>query len=81
MNNYLNSINKKRFALLGGGKLNTAFWEKNLVTDLLLTVSPLIIGNMHSPNLVSSSHLLSKKLECRKVTQSGNFVFIDYKVF
>ncbi len=79
--NYLNTINKKRFALLGGGKLNTAFWEQNLVTDLLLTVSPIVIGNMHSPNLVSSSHLLSKKLECRKVTQSGNFVFIDYKVF
>ena len=79
--NYLTSVNKKRFALLGGGKLNDAFWEQNLVNELLLTVSPVLIGNPHSPSLVSSSHLLLKKLECKKVAQAGNFVFIDYKVF
>jgi 2,5-diamino-6-(ribosylamino)-4(3H)-pyrimidinone 5'-phosphate reductase len=78
---YLKSKNKNRFALLGGGKLNAAFWEQGLVDELLLTISPVLLGNIHSLSLVSSSHLLSKKLECKKVTQSGNFVFIDYKVY
>lgn len=78
---YLKRKNKNRFALLGGGKLNAAFWEQGLVSELLLTVSPILLGNVQSPSLVSSSHLLSKKLECKKVIQSGNFVFIDYKVY
>ena len=78
---FLKSKNKNKFALLGGGKLNAAFWEQGLVDELYLTISPILLGNIHSPSLVSSSHLLSKKLECKKVTQSGNFVFIDYKVY
>ncbi|APJ02967.1 dihydrofolate reductase family protein [Silvanigrella aquatica] len=77
---YLIHNNKKRFALLGGGQLNAAFWEQGLVHELWLTLSPILIGNIQSPSLVSSSHLLSKKLECQKVTQSGDFVFINYKV-
>ncbi len=79
--NYLKSKNKNRFALLGGGKLNAAFWEQGIVTELLLTISPVLLGNIISPSLVSSLQLLSKRLECKKVTQSGNFVFIDYKVY
>jgi 2,5-diamino-6-(ribosylamino)-4(3H)-pyrimidinone 5'-phosphate reductase len=78
---HLKSKNKNRFALLGGGKLNAAFWEQDLVNELLLTICPVLFGNVHSPSLVSSSHLLSKKLECKKVSQSGNFIFIDYKVY
>lgn len=78
---HLQSKKMKKFALLGGGELNAAFWEQNLVDKLLLTISPFIIGNKNSPQLVSSLHLLTKKLECQKVTQAGNFVFIDYKVY
>lgn len=77
---YLISKNKNRFALLGGGKLNAAFWEQGLINELLLTICPVLFGNIHSPSLVSSLNLLTKKLECKKVTHSGNFVFIDYKV-
>lgn len=72
--------NKKKFALLGGGKLNAAFWEQNLVDKLFLTISPLLIGNPELPSLVSSSHLLLKKLKCENISKSGHFIFIDYKV-
>lgn len=77
---YLISQKKSKFALLGGGKLNAAFWEQNLVNYLKLTLSPLLLGKSDLPSLVSSSHLLLKKLKCEKLTKSGHFIFIDYKV-
>ncbi len=77
---YLISQKKSKFALLGGGKLNAAFWEQHLVNNLKLTISPLLLGKFDLPGLVSSSHLLLKKLKCEKLTKSGHFIFIDYKV-
>ncbi|KAB8029200.1 dihydrofolate reductase family protein [Fluviispira multicolorata] len=78
--NHLKTKKIKRVALLGGGELNAAFWEKNLVDELYLTISPLLIGNKHAPSLISSSSSLKKKLRCVKISQAGDFIFIDYKV-
>jgi 2,5-diamino-6-(ribosylamino)-4(3H)-pyrimidinone 5'-phosphate reductase len=78
---YLNKKNVQRVALLGGGKLNAAFWEKDLVDRLLLTITPFIIGNIFDlPHIVSSLKNLNSKLYCEKVVQVKDFVFIDYKV-
>ena len=77
---YLVKNKKTKYGLLGGGRLNASFWEQNLVNHLFLTLSPMLFGKFDLPSLVSSSHLLLKKLKCEKITQSGDFIFIDYKV-
>ncbi|WGL58957.1 dihydrofolate reductase family protein [Pigmentibacter sp. JX0631] len=77
---YLVKNKKTKYALLGGGKLNASFWEQNLVNHLFLTLSPMLFGKLDLPSLVSSSHLLLKKLKCESIAQSGDFIFIDYKV-
>lgn len=77
---YLVKNKKTKYGLLGGGKLNASFWEQNLVNNLLLTLSPMLFGKFDLPSLVSSSHLLLKKLKCERIAQLGDFIFIDYKV-
>ncbi|BBH52178.1 dihydrofolate reductase family protein [Fluviispira sanaruensis] len=77
---YLKEKNYKKIALLGGGELNAAFWEQKLVDELFITISPIIIGNKNAPALISSETILKSILECEKVSQSGDFIFIDYKV-
>lgn len=76
----LSTMGLTKFVLLGGGELNAAFWEQNLVTELKLTISPFVVGKKDSPSLISSSFLLQKKLQCQNVSSSGDFVFIDYKI-
>ncbi len=43
-------------------------------------MSPIIIGNKNAPSLISSETILKSALECVKVSQAGDFIFIDYKV-
>ena len=78
--NHLKIKKSNKIALLGGGKLNALFWEKNLVSELLLTISPIMCGFTEAPALVYAPKLLTKKLQCKKVEQSDDFVFIDYVV-
>lgn len=75
---YLKNKGSKKAALLGGGKLNTAFWENNLVDELYLTISPVVIGAEEAPQFVNSKSILRSRLVLKKCEVKENFVFLDY---
>ena len=75
---YLKEKNYKKAALLGGGKLNSAFWENNLVNELYLTLSPFLVGGEHLPVLLDTKIPLQKKLILKKCKHKNGFVFLDY---
>ncbi len=77
---YLVNKKYKKAALLGGGKLNSAFWENNLVDELYLTLSPFVVGGDDSPNLLNMSSFFKKKLILKKYEARENFIFLDYSV-
>lgn len=77
---YLEKNNFKKIALLGGGELNGYFWEHDLVSELYLTLSPMLIGREDAPKFVSAGKILNKHLKLRNVRKKGNFLFLDYKV-
>jgi riboflavin biosynthesis pyrimidine reductase len=78
--NFLNKQKKSRAALLGGGKLNAAFWQNNLVNELNLTLSPIIVGDDQAPKLFEFKSIIKQKLKLKNIFYSNNFVFIDYAI-
>lgn len=78
---YLKNKNYTKVALLGGGKLNAAFWKNHLVDELYLTVSPFIIGGENIPELLQlKENFINRKLILKNCESKGNFVFLDYIV-
>lgn len=76
--NYLQKKGCQKAALLGGGKLNAAFWEYDLVDELYLTISPVLVGRNEAPGLVNAQHLLGKKLKIQKIITENDFIYVDY---
>jgi len=76
---YLTNKQYKKAALLGGGKLNTAFWESNLIDALYLTLNPFIVGGEETPTLLNLKKHLNKKLQLVQCKNKDGFVFLDYE--
>ncbi len=77
---YLKNKNYIRAALLGGGKLNSAFWENNLIDELYLTLGPIIVGGEDTPNFLNAKKHLRQKLILKNCQHKNSFVFLDYSV-
>jgi len=75
---YLKNKKYKKAALLGGGKLNYAFWENNLVDELYLTLSPFVVGGEEAPSILNSQKFFKRELMLQKCTYKDNFVYLDY---
>jgi riboflavin biosynthesis pyrimidine reductase len=70
----------KKAALLGGGRLNGAFWDSHLVDELSLTISPFVVGGEEAPDLFHFKNAFHKKLQLKDSSCEDGFVFLDYEV-
>lgn len=77
---YLEEKSFRKAALLGGGKLNEAFWQHDMVDELYLTISPVLVGHRHAPQLVSGDHILKKQLKMTHFSMDDDFLYVDYRV-
>jgi len=77
---YLKTKKVKKIALLGGGELNGVFWAAGLVSDLYLTMSPMIVGKKTSPQLINFPKTIDTHLKLLKVQKKENFLFLHYTV-
>ncbi len=72
--------NKKytKAALLGGGKLNTAFMQNNLIDELYLTLSPFIVGSSNAPSLFDFQENFTKRMILKNCESFDGFVYLNY---
>lgn len=68
----------QRAALLGGGRLNAAFWQHGLVDDLFLTLSPVVTKGDNLPALLSAPDFGAYPLRLKRCVSKGDFVYLDY---
>tara|TARA_B100000029_G_C17338727_1_gene874494 strand:+ start:60 stop:713 length:654 start_codon:yes stop_codon:yes gene_type:complete len=73
----------KKILLEGGGTLNWSFLKHGLVDELVITVTPYILGGNDSVTLVEGSGFKSlfsmKKLKLEKIQRIGNEIVVYYK--
>ena len=73
----------KKILLEGGGTLNLSFLKNNLINELIVTLTPFVLGSASSVSLFegvlkSTKNLSSFKL--KKVQKSANEVILNYKL-
>lgn len=83
----LSKLAKKKIKTLlveGGGTVNWEFLSKNLVDEIIVTLSPFLIGGKKAISLMEGSGFSkikqSPKLKLRKVTKVGNEIVLKYSV-
>ena len=73
----------KKILLEGGGTLNWSFLKRGLVDELIITITPYILGGSDSVTLVEGSgfkNLFSmNKLKLRKIQKIGNELIVYYR--
>jgi len=81
----LKSLSKKKIKTLlveGGGTVNWEFIKLGLVDELIVTITPYLIGGQNAITLVEGegfSHIhKSTKLKLKKICQLGNEVVLHY---
>ena len=73
----------KRLLLEGGGALNFSFFEKGLVDEVYITVTPRILGGSDSPTVADGEGFLAAnhpRLDLVSCRRRGDEVFLRYKV-
>ncbi len=83
LNDFLNSLLEQKIqtiALLGGGKLNSLFWQNHLVDELHLTLCPMIIANKNAPSFINSELQMNQSLKLLNTEIKKDFLFLHYKV-
>ena len=70
----------KKVLLFGGGIVNRYFYDNNLVDELKIAISPLILGNKDASFFVQPPLSRPAKLLLQGARSEENFVFLDYKV-
>jgi 2,5-diamino-6-(ribosylamino)-4(3H)-pyrimidinone 5'-phosphate reductase len=72
----------KTILLEGGGNVNWEFIKEGLVDEIIITVSPYLVGGKHAISLVEgkgfSKIKQSPKLKLKKITRVGNEVVLHY---
>ena len=73
----------KKILLEGGGTLNYSFLKKNLIDEIVVTITPFVLGSENSVNLFEgvlkgTKQLLSFKL--KKVQKNKNEIILNYKI-
>ena len=81
----LKSLSKKKIKTLlveGGGTINWEFIKLGLVDELIVTITPYLIGGQNAITLVEGegfSHIhKSTKLKLKKISQIGNEIVLHY---
>ena len=81
----LKSLSKKKIKTLlveGGGTINWEFIKLGLVDELIVTVTPYLVGGQNAITLVEGkgfSHIhKSTKLKLKKICQLGNEIVLQY---
>jgi len=73
----------KKILLEGGGTINWSFLKYGLVDEIIVTISPYILGGSNSISLVEGSGfknlLSSKKLKLKKIQKIENELVLYYK--
>lgn len=70
----------KRALLFGGGVVNGWFYEKGLVDELKLTLSPLFIAGVGQPELVDSRITKHVRFQLVSSHLAESYVFLSYEV-
>jgi len=73
----------KKILLEGGGTLNLSFLKNNLIDEIIITVTPFVLGSKNSVNLFEgilkpTKNLLSFKL--KKVQKHTDEIILNYKL-
>jgi riboflavin biosynthesis pyrimidine reductase len=66
--------------LFGGGQINQIFYEEDLVDDLKLTLSPVIVGRSDAPEFVCPTLSSPKQLTLRSSQLRDNHLFLHYSI-
>ena len=73
----------KKILLEGGGNLNWTFFKQNIIDEVIVTVTPYILGGKDSISLVEGTgfkHLASsKKLVLKKIKRNRNELVLFYR--
>jgi len=73
----------KNILVEGGGTTNWAFVKENLVDEVIITITPYLVGGMHATTLVDgdgfSTITKSIKLKLKNITKIKNEVVLHYE--
>jgi len=73
----------KTILLEGGGILNRSFLRKNLIDEMIITLTPYVLGSENTVNLFDGMSFPSLKtklpLKLKNVQKSGNEIILHYK--
>lgn len=73
----------KRLLVEGGGELNAALWEEDLVDELHLTVCPYVFGGREAPTIADGpgqpALAEARRLECVSARRRGGEMFWIYR--
>ena len=74
----------KTILLEGGGTLNSSFLKKNLIDEMIIALTPYILGSENTVSLFEGLSFPSLKtklaLKLKKVQKSGNEIILNYKI-
>ncbi len=72
----------KRILLEGGGTINWEFINQGLIDEIIITVTPFLVGGKDATSLVEGKgfHKISKskKFKLRKIIRMGNELVLHY---
>ena len=74
----------KKILLEGGGTTNWSFLNHGLVDEIIITISPYVLGGIDSISLVEGSGFKnlpsSSKLKLKKIQKIANELIVQYKI-
>jgi len=73
----------KKILLEGGGTLNLSFLKNNLIDEIIVTITPFVLGSENSINLFEGSIKRIKKLsslKLKKIQKNNNEIILNYKI-
>jgi 2,5-diamino-6-(ribosylamino)-4(3H)-pyrimidinone 5'-phosphate reductase len=73
----------KTILLEGGGTINRSFLKKNLIDEMVIALTPYVLGSENTVSLFEGILFLSSKikspLKLKKVQKNGNEIILNYK--
>ena len=73
----------KKILLEGGGKLNLSFLKNNLINEIIITITPFVLGSENSVNLFEGILKPIKTLpsfKLKNVQRNANEVILNFKI-
>ena len=73
----------KKILVEGGGTLNLSFLKNNLINEIIVTITPFVLGSENSVNLFEGISNSSKNLSSFKlkgIQKNSNEIILNYKI-